>query len=188
MNVGLIYGSTREGRLCDRITNWVAAEINKSSRFSLDLIDPNAFDLSFRHERQERAGLKALRSRLHQADAFIIATPEYNHGYPAPLKFIIDSAKGEWRAKPIAFVSYGGISGGLRAVEQLRLVFAELHSVTIRDTVSFANAWSRFDEAGRLMEPQNAPEAMNTLLTNLGWWAGVLKSARSETIYGELIA
>jgi hypothetical protein len=74
---------------------------------------------------------------IDAADAFVVVTPEYNHSYPASLKHAIDMAHGEWNTKPVAFVSYGGISGGLRAVEALRLVFAELHATTIRDTVSF---------------------------------------------------
>ncbi len=78
-------------------------------------------------------------SALSEADAFIVVTPEYNHSFTASLKFVLDLVYEPWQGKPVAFVSYGGISGGLRAVEQLRLVFAELHAVTVRDTVSFAN-------------------------------------------------
>jgi NAD(P)H-dependent FMN reductase len=84
----------------------------------------------------------------------VVVTPEYNHGYTAALKQLIDAVKAEWVAKPVGFVSYGGVSGGLRAVEQLRLVFAELHAVTIRDGVSFAMAWNRFDEAGEPVDPR----------------------------------
>ena len=69
-------------------------------------------------------------------------TPEYNHSFPAALKNVIDWHGPQWHVKPVGFVSYGGISGGLRAVEQLRLVFAELHAVGIRDTVSFHSAWN----------------------------------------------
>ena len=64
-------------------------------------------------------------------------TPEYNHGYPASLKQAIEIPHAEWKAKPCRFASDGGLAGGLRAVEQLRQVFAELHAVTMRDTVSF---------------------------------------------------
>ncbi len=59
-------------------------------------------------------------------------TPEYNHGYPASLKQAIDVPRDEWREKAVGFVSYDGVSGGLRVVEQLRQVFAELHTVTMR--------------------------------------------------------
>jgi NAD(P)H-dependent FMN reductase len=110
-------------------------------------------------------------------------TPEYNHGYPAPLKALIDSAGVEWHAKPVAFVSYGGVSGGLRAVEQLRLVFAELHAVTIRDSVSFPGAWEQFDETGALRNPERAHRGMKTLVARLHWWAVALRQARSMAPY-----
>ncbi|MGA2539656.1 MAG: NAD(P)H-dependent oxidoreductase, partial [Terracidiphilus sp.] len=123
--------------------------------------------------------------RIERAEAFIVVTPEYNHGYPAPLKSVIDSVGAEWQAKPVAFVSYGGISGGLRAVEQLRLVFAELHTVTIRDTVSFAGAWEQFDAAGQLLEPTRAEKSMTVMLQRLHWWAMALRLARQSNSYAQ---
>ena len=87
--------------------------------------------------------------------------------------------------KPVAFVAYGGISGGLRAVEQLRLVVAELHAVAIRDSVSFANARTKFDTEGRLLEPEGPREAMATMLRHLRWWALALRDARAARPYGE---
>ncbi len=67
----------------------------------------------------------------------VVVTPEYNHGYPASLKQAIDIPHAEWQRKAVGFVSYGGLAGGMRAVEQLRQVFAELHCTTVRETVSF---------------------------------------------------
>ena len=122
-----------------------------------------------------------IRARLASADAFVVVTPEYNHGYPGALKLLIDSASREWHAKPVAFVSYGGISGGLRAVEQLRLVFAELHATTIRDSVSFANVWELFNSAGQ--PPPSAHKAMSALLRQLSWWAHALRDAREAGAY-----
>ncbi|MBO1909241.1 NAD(P)H-dependent oxidoreductase [Microvirga sp. 3-52] len=188
IKVALIYGSTREGRFCDTVANWTANEIWRRNDFSLDLIDPAELDLPPRHGGSDHPALAGFRRRLGDADAFIIVTPEYNHGYPAPLKFLIDSAYREWQAKPVAFVSYGGLSGGLRAVEQLRAVFAELHAVTVRDTVSFANAWSKFDADGHLLEPDEPRKAMATLLAHLRWWAQVLRDARHAAPYGEVAA
>jgi len=83
----------------------------------------------------------------------------------------------------VAFVSYGGISGGLRAVEQLRLVFAEMHTVTIRDSVSFAGAWEQFDETGQLRHPERAKKTMATMLGRLRWWAVALRTARVAQPY-----
>ena len=83
----------------------------------------------------------------------MIVTPEYNHSFPAALKNTIDWFRDEWQAKAAGFVSYGGMAGGQRAVEHLRQVFAELHAVTVRETLSFHMAWERFDEDGRPRDP-----------------------------------
>jgi NAD(P)H-dependent FMN reductase len=188
IKVALIYGSTREGRFCDTVANWTANEIWSRNDFRLGLIDPAELNLPTTHGRKDDAALLNLRRRLDDADAFIVVTPEYNHGYPVPLKFLIDSAYREWQAKPVAFVSYGGISGGLRAVEQLRLVFAELHAVTIRDCVSFANPRGLFDADGRLIDPDDARKAMATMLSRLRWWATVLREARDTAPYTAVAA
>lgn len=186
IRVALIYGSTRKGRFCDKVAAWAAEEIRSHGGFSIDVIDPAADGLEARTEVEERApGSATLWQRVAEADAFVVVTPEYNHGYPAPLKSLIDSVGAEWHAKPVGFVSYGGVSGGLRAVEQLRQVFAELHTVTIRDGVSFAGAWEQFDEAGTLLSPERHRRSMATLLARLHWWAVALRNARSAAPYAQ---
>ena len=118
MRLGLIYGSTRENRFCDTVANWAAGEIANYGGFSLKAIDPKALGSPLWSGSGDNPGLHTLRRRLAWADAFVVVTPEFNHGYPAVLKDVIDAVYGEWQAKPVAFVCYGGISGGLRAVEQ----------------------------------------------------------------------
>ena len=161
IKIGLVYGSTRPGRFCDTVARWAAGQIAAREGFAVEVVDPAAV---------ETAGTTSLNARVAACDAFIVVTPEYNHGYPAPLKALIDSIGPEWHAKPVAFISYGGISGGLRAVEQLRLVFAELHTVTIRDSVSFAGAWEQFDANGALRSPERAERSMDAMLRRLHWW------------------
>ena len=167
VRIALIYGSTREGRFCDVVLGWVAREIGADGGFAVEIIDPAEMGSEMR-----------LSERVMSADAFIVVTPEYNHGYPAPLKAFIDSLGPEWHAKPVAFVSYGGVSGGLRAVEQLRQVFAELHAVTVRDSVSFASAWQLFDANGELKEPERPRRSLTAMLGRLKWWAVALRNAR----------
>jgi NAD(P)H-dependent FMN reductase len=180
IRVALIYGSTREGRFCDKVANWAAEEIMKDGRFTVEVVDPLT---ELDHGQADDPGNRSLVRRIAEADAFVVVTPEYNHGYPAPLKSLIDSVGAEWQAKPVAFVSYGGASGGLRAVEQLRQVFAELHTVTIRDAVGFAGAWEQFDEVGKLRQPERARRAMSALLARLHWWAVALRNARNSLPY-----
>jgi NAD(P)H-dependent FMN reductase len=124
--------------------------------------------------------VRAFAARIGRADGFVVVTPEYNHGYPATLKLAIDSVSLEWHRKPVGFVSYGGVAGGLRAVEQLRQVFAELRMVTVRDTVSFHGARRQFDRLGRLQNPEAANAAAAILLDQLTWWARALREHRLQ--------
>jgi NAD(P)H-dependent FMN reductase len=185
VKVGLIYGSARQGRFCDTVARWTERELGTSGQFNVEVIDPAAHTRAARHESypNETSNYRPLRTQLNEADAFVVVTPEYNHGYPAALKELIDSAGEEWYAKPAAFVSYGGVSGGLRAVEQLRQVFAELHVVSIRDSVSFQNAWQIFDATGCPADPERCSTQMSRMLAKLHWWATALRIAREAAPY-----
>jgi len=170
LHVAVIIGSTRPGRLGPAVAGWFTDQAATRADVSIDLID------------LAEAG-DPLGPRLAAADAFVVVTPEYNHSFPAPLKQVLDAFSAEWRAKPAAFVSYGGISGGLRAVEQLRQVFAELHVVTIRDTVSLHGVWSHVGPDGRLIEDAARSGAARAMLNRLVWWARALQTARLATPY-----
>lgn len=185
--LALIHGSAREGRFGDKVMQWALALVSSREEFHPDVIDPRDYEFSTVDATSPRKDAIDLRRRIAQADAFIVVTPEYNHGYPAALKRLIDSAYTEWNAKPVAFVSYGGMSGGIRAVEQLRQVFAELHVVTMRDGVAFPNASDQFDDNGNLHAPERAGRSMNTLLAQLQWWAKALRNARHANPYKELV-
>ncbi len=128
------------------------------------------------------AAVQALAPRLAAADAFVVVTPVYNRGYPAALKNAIDWFFHEWSAKPVGYVSYGGVGGGLHAVEQLRLVFNEVHATSIRNSLSFANYWDRFDDAGRPVDG-GAEVAAKEFLDQLAWWGHALREARSKRPY-----
>ncbi|PPE74130.1 FMN reductase [Solimonas fluminis] len=174
--LGLIYGSTRPGRLCDTVANWAMAQVRRHPAFEIEVIDP----ARLRRDADGRLDETDVGPRIALADAFLVVTPEYNHGYPAPLKELLDASYEPWQAKPVAFVSYGGASGGLRAVEQLRQVFVELDAVTLRETLSFTEIWEQFSAAGDLRSPERAVRRMDKLLARLQWWAGSLRDARNR--------
>lgn len=188
LNVAVIVASNREGRFAPVISGWFLSHTADHPDIGTDVIDVAELDLpvalSFRPDADARARLAAVASRLAAADAFVVVTPEYNHSYPAPLKNLIDWHRDEWQAKPVAFVSYGGVSGGLRAVEHLRQVFAELHTVGIRETVSFHNAGALFDDDGRHQDPAGCDAAAKVLLDQLVWWGHALRDAKAVRPYG----
>lgn len=179
LRLAVIIGSTREKRFAPTVAGWFIEQLRDRDDFELDLVDLLDAALPDRLMATDDEAVRAFRRRIDRADAFVIVTPEYNHGYPAALKQAIDVGYAEWRAKPVGFVSYGGMSGGLRAVEQLRLVFAELHATTIRDCVSLHNPWSMADGAALV----GAEIAASTMLDQLSWWGAALRHARTTTPY-----
>jgi NAD(P)H-dependent FMN reductase len=183
LRLAVIVGSTREGRAAPKVASWFLDEVRQRGDVVVDSIDLAEADLPAVHPAQPGPRVEAFVERIARADCFVVVTPEYNHGYPASLKQAIDLPYEQWRAKPVGFVSYGGIAGGLRAVEQLRQVYAELHAVTVRDTVSLHNYWELFDPSGDLRDPLRPAAAAKTMLDQLVWWAQALRTARASRPY-----
>ncbi|PRW63626.1 NADPH-dependent FMN reductase [Actinopolyspora mortivallis] len=184
--LAVLVGSAREGRFGPTVANWFADQARQHNSMETELIDlaetPLPVTLTSHPDPGVTEMLDRLSPRLESADAFVVVTPEYNHSFPAVLKSAIDWHYTQWRAKPVGFVSYGGMSGGLRAVEQLRLVFAEMHAVTVRDGVSFHMAWEKFDQDGSPVDP-TSNAAAKTMLDQLTWWARALRTARTHHPY-----
>lgn len=188
LKVGILVGSVRTGRFADTVSKWFISEAGLRDDMEIHVIDLTepalVEELKLNFDQLEGPGeTPALAARVEGLDAFVVITPEYNHGYPASLKLAIDYVYAGFRAKPVGFVAYGGIAGGLRAVEQLRQVFAEMHAVTIRDTVSFHSAWEKFDEQGRPLDQDASSKAATVLLDQLAWWGVTLRAGREARPY-----
>ncbi|MEU3272476.1 NAD(P)H-dependent oxidoreductase [Saccharomonospora sp. NPDC006951] len=181
LRLAVIIGSTRKDRFGPVPASWFAAEAGKHESMDVDLVDLADLTLSSALDASDDAD--TLATRLAAADAFVVVTPEYNHSYPAALKTAIDHYGKEWQAKPVGFVSYGGMGGGLRAVEHLRTVFSELHATTVRDTISFHNFWSLFDDEGQPVDPASCNNAAKGMLNQLAWWGNALREARDRQPY-----
>lgn len=186
IKVAVIIGSTRNGRFAPTVAKWFVEQASARNDVSVDLIDLADADLPHTltdFGETPTDAVTAVTPRLAEAQAFVVVTPEYNHSYPVAIKNVIDWHYDEWQAKPVAFVSYGGVAGGLRAVEHLRQVFAELHAVTIRDTVSFHGALQQFDAEGKPRDPEPCNEAAGVLMNQLVWWAQALAEAKEKRPY-----
>ncbi|MFA1547582.1 NADPH-dependent FMN reductase [Actinomadura chokoriensis] len=190
LRLAVIIGSIREGRFGATVAHWFVGQAQSRQDLEIQVIDLAETPLPISQQSRpvpegvyDSPQVRRLAAQIGSMDALVIVTPEYNHGYPGPLKLAIDSINPEWHAKPIGFVSYGGISGGLRAIEQLRLVFAELHAVTVRNTVSFHSAHAQFDADGNPKDPHAVNAAATAMLDQLTWWAHVLRDARAAHPY-----
>ncbi|MDJ0464466.1 NAD(P)H-dependent oxidoreductase [Streptomyces sp. H27-C3] len=187
VRLAVIIASNREGRFAPIVADWFVSRATEHVGLDIDVIDLADIDLptalSINPSDEVTAVLGTVSPRLEAADAFVVLTPEYNHSFPASLKNLIDWHGTQWHAKPVGFVSYGGMSGGLRAVEQLRQVFAEMHTVTVRDTVSFHNVWGHFDEDGKHNDPSACDAAAKSMIDQISWWARALRTAKTASPY-----
>nr|AAR16419.1 putative reductase LndZ4 [Streptomyces globisporus] len=178
--LAVMVASARPGGAGQTVAKWFLGQAEEHGYSEVDVISLAEAALPVVTGASGRGGPGR---RVDAAEGFVVVTPEHNHSFPALLKNAVDWYRREWYAKPVAFVSYGGISGGLRAVEQLRLVFAELHAPTMRDSVSFHRVWEQFDEAGRPGDPVGCGHAAKTMLDQLDWWTRSLTEARAKRPY-----
>lgn len=184
----VILGSTRKGRFGDKPAFWIHDRARKVPNVEVEMLDLRDFPLPFfnlekspsSNPRKYEDDIAAKWSKkIDETDAFIIVTPEYNHGYPAVLKNALDFAYVEWNKKPVGFVSYGSVAGA-RAVEQLRQVAIELQMAPIRKGLHIPAPWGLLDEKGNLKKGafDNMNEESGQFLDQLLWWAKALKAAR----------
>jgi NAD(P)H-dependent FMN reductase len=189
--LAIIVGSVRDVRFGPVAASWVAEQARTHGGFDVDVIDLADVDIPLNlpstspkmagDDYPRPAGMAPLTTALTEADAFIVVTPEYNHSYPASLKSAIDWHFTQWTAKPVAFVSYGGVAGGRHAVLHLENVLVELHAVIVHDGLVFPSFYQNWQD-GRPQDAEAAGRAKG-MLDQLAWWAGALQAARAAVPY-----
>lgn len=180
LRIALIVSSVRSTRLADPLLAWLRERLAPIGWLDLDVIDLAEVDLPA--EKLVPGGTSPISDRLDVADGYLVLTPEYNHSFPAALKNAIDWHFDEWAYKPVAFVAYGAGSGGIRAVEQLRLIFPELRATTVRNAVLLAAPWTQLTDEGRFEPGSEADSALAATLNELRWWATALREGRRREL------
>lgn len=146
MNIPIILGTGREGRVSEKVAKYVK-EIVTAEGHATEIIDPRDYGFIFTDNISPRGD--AYRQKIKEADALIIVVPEYNHGYPGDLKILLDTAYEEYFYKSVGFCGVSaGPFGGVRAIEQLKQVFSELRMKIARESVFFSSAMELFNESG----------------------------------------
>lgn len=174
----VVLGSHRVGRFGPVIGHWVADHAHLHGAFDVEVADLATAQLPVPHPRDPRSSSAGpFLAQLERADAVAIVMPEYNHSFPGILKVALDLVGDELRDTPVGMVTYGGLSGGLRAAEALRPVLSTLGAHDIADTVSFANPWSRFVDSQLVEGAAATEEATDRLLDELARYAALLRGA-----------
>lgn len=182
----VILGSAREHRFGGVIARWLMRQAAQRADLTFELADLRDWQHAYFNRTRPAAAsdyenddeAKRWAEVVGRGDGFVIISPEYNYGYPAVLKSALDSVYREWNRKPVSFVTYGGWSGGVRAMQQLREVSVELQMAPVRTSLVMQFAPRLFDAEGNLKEPQMFENQATRLFDDLAWWAVALRAAR----------
>jgi len=185
--IAIISGSTRPGRRSGAVAAWVLAAATARPDAEFTLIDLADVGLPLLDEPlPPRAAAYQRPHTLRWArtiggfDGYVLVTPEYNHSVPAALKNAIDYLYAEWNDKAAGFVGYGA-DGGVRAVEHLRQIMAEVKVAGVGTQV----ALSLFDDFTAYRSPDSTfrprahqQQTVAAMLDELVEWSAAMKAIR----------
>jgi NAD(P)H-dependent FMN reductase len=181
----VIVGSTRPGRVGRPVADWMTEQATQHGGFEVELADLGEIDLPLFDEpvhpakaQYEHQHTKDWSAKVDSADAFVLVMPEYNHSYNAALKNAIDYLNREWAYKPVGLVSYGGVSGGLRAVQALKPVLAALRMTPVTEAVTVPMV-STMIEDGAFQPTDIVAASAKSMLDELVKLAGALAPLRA---------
>lgn len=185
LKVAIILGSTRPGRNGEEVSRWIYEIAKKRSDADFELVDIKDFNLPLLDEpippsmgQYSKEHTKTWSTKIDSFDAYVLVTAEYNHGIPGALKNAIDFLFKEWNNKVAGFVGYGS-AGGVRSVEQLRLVMAELKVATVRSQVQLS-LFTDFENFTKFKPAPFQEKLANTMLDEVIAWGGALKALRTK--------
>jgi NAD(P)H-dependent FMN reductase len=192
MKLQVIVGSTREGRVSDRIAAWVATEAHNLADTTVEVVDLKEYPMPFFDEaispqynpaRTPKPEVKKWLDKLAEADAYVLVTPEYNRSTSAVLKNALDYIDFQFARKPVAIVAHGS-TGGAQAVAQLRGTLPGVLAVSVPQATFFlGHAAEAIDETGEMQpemkqNPYGPHAALKRMLEETKWYSDALAAAR----------
>jgi len=177
LNVGIILGSTRDGRVSPQVGEWVKEIADKRGDANYEIVDIADFQLPFLGTTDgTEPGIAAWNEKLNNLDGFVFIVQEYNHSITGALKNALDFAREAWNNKAAGIVSYGS-TGGARAAEHLRGIMGELMiaDVRVHPTLSL---FTDFENFTTFKPAELHLDNVNAMLDQVIAWSGALKTLR----------
>ena len=183
LRIAIILGSTRPRRNGEAVAKWVYDIAKRRTDAEFEYVDIKDYNLPLLDEPvppsqgiYSKEHTKIWAAKIDSFDAFVFVTAEYNHGIPGALKNAIDFLYKEWNNKVAGFVGYGS-AGGVRSVEQLRLVMAEMQVATVRAQVQLS-LFTDFENFSVFKPAPYQEKSVNTMLDQVISWGTALKTLR----------
>jgi len=188
LTLQIILGSVRQGRGGISVARWFDEVARQDGRFDVEFIDLLELDLPLMDEpNHPRLGqythdhTRRFSETIARGDAYVFVTTEYNFGIPGALKNALDYLAREWAGKPMSIISYGGISGAIRAAEDLRRTGVALNMVPLNHNIVAPLYAQQCDDAGRFLPSRVQADAAQDVLTALSDWGAMLQHRRQRS-------
>jgi NAD(P)H-dependent FMN reductase len=177
LNIGIILGSTRQGRVSPQVAEWVKGIADQRGDANYEIVDIADFKLPFLGTTDgTEPGIAAWNEKLANLDGFVFIVQEYNHSISGALKNALDFAREAWYNKAAGIVSYGS-TGGARAAEHLRGICGELKIADVR-THPTLSLFTDFENMSVFTPQELHKDNVNTMLEEVVAWSGALKTVR----------
>lgn len=187
LKVKIILGSTRPGRIVPIVGKWVEDLAREQNGFDVEVVDLKEIDLPLldeaghpRAQAYEHEHTKKWAAKIAEADAFVFLTPEYNSFPSAALVNAIQALAVEWERKVAAVVSYGGVSGGMRAAQELRQLLVNMNVMALPQSVPVPFVFNFIGDDGVLRPEQPVVEGLKGMFNELAVWGEALKPSRAQ--------
>ena len=187
MKIAVVVGTIRRGRQSIKVGNYLIEELNKREGVEAALVDLEELDVPMLWERRHwmeedeiPAGLTRYKEQIDWADGVVLVAPEYNGGYPAVLKNVLDALYSEYKWKPFGLCCVSAGYGGYTVISQLREVINRFQGIVVPATFMARNASKSFDEEGNMIS-EHYPRSANKMLDDLIWLAEAINRQKERT-------
>jgi len=187
----IISSTVRPGRKGPVVAQWIAEKARQTGRFDVEVLDLGEINLPLmaepNHPRMQKYQFEHTQtwsSKIEEADAYIFVTAEYNYNYPAPLRNALEYLSFEWNYKAAGIVSYGGVSAGTRAANQLKGDLSTFKIVPILEAVHIPFYSQFINESEEMVGNEIMDQSADVLLSELTRWTKGLKIVKEDAEVG----
>ena len=180
----IIIASVREGRGGEAVARWFIERARQHGKFDVQVADLKELNLPILNEPHHPRLKKYVHESTKQwsaivdaSDAYVFVTPEYNYSTPPALVNALDTVYHEWTYKPVGFVTYGGISGGLRAMQMTRMMVTGFKMMPMVEAVNIP-FFTQFIQDGVFNANEAHEKSVAPMLDELLRWSEALRTLR----------
>ena len=175
-HISIISSSVRIGRNSHRVALYFRNYIEENNLATVEILDLNEyqfplFEERLKYQKSPAENVLAFAQKVKSSDGIIIVTPEYNGGYPASLKNVIDLLYDEWQRKPVAISTVSdGPFGGSQVITSIQFTLWKIRALTVTAMFPVPKANESFDETGNPINKPFTDKRASIFIQELLWF------------------